>query len=65
MDMGVEEKNYDVYKESIKGSFVEGTTHLKKSVSKGDDVRNRTNKNVRLVLILIVLGFAYWYFFVK
>ena len=65
MDMGVEDKDYDKYKDSIKGSFVEGTSHLKKSVSKGDDVRNRTNSSMRLILVLVVLGFAYWYFYMR
>ena len=31
MEMGVEETDYEQYKEAIRGSFIEGTTHLKKS----------------------------------
>ena len=65
MDMGIEEKDYDKYRESIRGSFVEGTAHLKKSVGKGDDVRVRTNKSMRLVIIMVALGIAYWYFFLR
>ena len=34
MEMGVEETDYEQYKEAIRGSFIEGTTHLKKSKSK-------------------------------
>ena len=65
MDMGVEETDYEQYKEAVKGSFIEGTSHLKKSRDKGDDVRNRVYKNMRLILFLILLALAYWYFFVK
>jgi len=65
MEMGVEEVDYEKYKEAIKGSFVEGTSHLKKSRSKGDDIRNRVYKNMRLILILCILGIVYWYFFLK
>ena len=63
MEMGVEETNYEHYKEAIRGSFVEGTTHLKKSKNKGEDPRNRETKNMRLILFIVVLGFILWYFF--
>ncbi|MEG1544669.1 MAG: hypothetical protein RR382_09135 [Tannerellaceae bacterium] len=53
------------YKPSIKGSFVEGTSHLKKSKDKGDDPRSRTYKNVKLVVALAVLGVILWYMFWK
>ena len=65
MEMGEEEIDPERYKAAIKGSFVESTSHLKKSVNKGDNVSNRVNKNVRLVLILLVLGFFYWYFYIR
>ena len=65
MEMGVEDMNYEEFKESIKGSFIEGTTHLRKSKSRGDDVRNRVNKNMRLILILVLLGIAYWFFYLR
>ena len=63
MEMGVEEHDYEQYKEAIKGSFVQRTTHLRKSKDKGDDIRDRVYKNMRLILILVILGFIYWYFF--
>ena len=65
MEMGVEDMNYEEFKESIKGSFIEGTTHLRKSKIRGDDVRNRVNKNMRLILILVLLGVAYWFFYLR
>ncbi|MDR0393629.1 MAG: hypothetical protein LBH77_00565 [Tannerella sp.] len=65
MELGVEETDYEQYKEAIKGSFVEGTTHLKKSKDKGDDIRNRVYKNMRLILILAILGVVLWYFYFK
>ena len=65
MEMGVEEMNYEEYKESIKGSFIEGTTHLKKSRSRGNDERSRVNKNMRLILILVLLGITYWFFYLR
>jgi hypothetical protein len=51
------------YKPQVKGSFVQGTNHLKKSRLRGDDARSRQYKNVRLVLILSLLLLALWFFF--
>jgi hypothetical protein len=65
MELGVEETDYEQYKEAIRGSFIEGTTHLKKSRNKGDDIRNRVYKNMRLILILILLGVVFWYYFLR
>ncbi len=65
MELGVEETNYEQHKEAIKGSFIEGTTHLKKSRNNGDDTRNRTYKNMRLILILVILGVILWYFYLR
>ena len=65
MELGVEETDYEQYKEAIRGSFIEGTTHLKKSKDRGDDIRNRLYKNMRLLLFLVILGFLLWYFFIK
>ena len=65
MELGVEERDYEQYKESIRGSFIEGTRHLKKSKDKGDEIRDRVYRNMRLILILVLLGIAFWYFFLK
>ena len=65
VEMGVEEDDYEQHKEAIRGSFIEGTSHLKKSREKGDDIRNRIYKNMRLILLLVIAALAYWYFFMK
>ena len=65
MEMGVEDVDYEQYKEAIRGSFVDATSHLKKSRDKGDDVRNRIYKNMRLFIILIILGLGLWYFYFR
>lgn len=61
-EMGLEIPGEE-YKPSIKGTFVEGTSHLKKSRDKGDDVRGRTYKNVKLLLAAAILGGLLWYLF--
>jgi hypothetical protein len=53
------------YKPQLKGSFVQGTSHLKKSRLRGDDTRSRQYKNIRLALILSLLLMALWFFFIK
>ena len=65
MELGIEETDYEQSKEAIRGSFIAGTTHLKKSKDRGDDIRNRLYKNMRLLLVLAILGFLFWYFFLK
>jgi hypothetical protein len=64
-ELGVEETDYEQSKRAIKGSFIEGTTHLKKSKYKGDDIRNRVYKNMRLILILVLLSVIFWYFYLR
>lgn len=63
-EMGIDESLTD-YKPQIKGSFYEGTTHLKKSIDRGDDTDSRKYKNVRLAAILIVLALAGWFIFLQ
>ena len=65
IEMGVREETAKEYKPNIKGSFVAGTSHLRKSRARGGDVRSRTNKNMRLLLILVILVVLFWYFFLK
>lgn len=62
-----EKKEVDLenYKPSIKGTFVEGTSHLKKSKEKGDTSKDRTYKSMRLLLILAVLLAIFWILFLK
>ena len=54
-EMGVEEP-LEEYKPHIKGTFIEGTSHLKKSVGRGEDSRARRYKNVKLAVALAVLA---------
>lgn len=53
------------YKPSIKGSFIEGTSHLKKSKAKGDSIQDRVYKNMRLLLILVVMLVIFWILFIR
>lgn len=61
-EIGMEE-SLEEYKPQIKGTFIEGTSHLKKSLDRGDNVRNRTYKNVKLIVALAVLAALFWYLF--
>ncbi|MCD7975805.1 MAG: hypothetical protein LUG51_01120 [Tannerellaceae bacterium] len=61
-EMGIEEAEEE-YKPSIKGTFVQGTSHLKKSRMKGEDSRSRKYKNVKLAVILILLAILFWFLF--
>ncbi|MDR1781325.1 MAG: hypothetical protein LBR50_11470 [Tannerella sp.] len=65
IEMGVLEEKPEEHKPAIKGTFIEGTTHLKKSKLKGEDLSSRAYKNMRLILILSILGVIFWYFFLK
>ena len=58
-----EEPSIEDYKAEIKGSFIEGTSHLKKSRDKGYDPRSRSYKNVKLILAASILGGILWYLF--
>ena len=64
IEMGVRQEEEE-YKPSIKGTFIEGTTHLRKSRARGDDSRTRESKNMRLLLIAALLAAAFWFFFLK
>lgn len=61
-EMGVEETPEE-YQPQIKGTFVEGTSHLKKSIGKGDDARSRKYKNVKLLVAAVVLAVLFWILF--
>lgn len=57
--------NPEEYRPSIKGTFIEGTSHLKKSISRGDTPRDRTSRNMRLLLILVILLIVFWWLFFR
>ncbi len=63
-EMGVEEP-IEEYKPHIKGTFIEGTSHLRRSVDKGENARDRKYKNVKLLVALAVLAALYWFLFLK
>ena len=62
-EMGLEEESVEEYQDAIRGSFIEGTTHLTKSKSRGDDPRSRHYKNMKLLLALVALAFLFWVMF--
>lgn len=62
-EMGLEKP--EEYKPQIKGAFIEGTTHLKKSKMRGDDTRSLKYKNVKLIVFLALLAAIFWYMFFK
>lgn len=63
-EMGMDEElSVEDYKAEIRGSFIEGTSHLKKSRDKGDNSRSRTYKNVKLLLAAALLAAIFWYLF--
>lgn len=63
-EMGMEEMAED-YKPHIKGTFAEGTTHLRRKIENGETPRSRSSKNVKLALALVLLLVLLWYMFVK
>lgn len=63
-ELGMQE-SLENYKPDIKGSFVEGTTHLKRSQSKGHTERSRRYSNVRLGVILAVLIVLFYVLFIR
>jgi len=63
-EMGVEEMDKD-YKPSIKGTFIEGTHHLKRSHERGNNGHTLTSKSMKLILIAVLLIVSFWYFFLR
>ncbi|MDR2764887.1 MAG: hypothetical protein LBB90_07640 [Tannerella sp.] len=64
-EMGILPDKPEEYKPSIKGSFMEGTRHLRKSKSKGEDMQSRVYRNMRLLLVLAVMAILFWYLFLR
>ena len=61
-EMGIEE-SIEEYKPHIKGTFIEGTSQLRKSVDRVESARDRKYKNVKLLVALAVLAALFWYLF--
>jgi hypothetical protein len=53
------------YKPRIKGTFVQGTTHLKKRVEQGETAQSRRYVNVKLAIVLALLLVVFWFIFLK
>ena len=63
-EMGIDEPDEE-YKPNVRGTFIEGTSHLRKSRMKGEDSRSRTYKSGKLILFLALLLIIGWYIFLK
>jgi hypothetical protein len=61
-ELGLEVTDHE-YKPQIRGSFIEGTTHLRKSQLRGEDVRSRRYKTGRLLLFASLLVIILWLIF--
>lgn len=62
-EIGQGNEDVENYKAQIKGSFVEGTSHLKRNKENGGDERSRSYKNIKLILAAVLLGILLWYLF--
>ena len=49
----------------LRGTFVRSTGHLQRQHRRGITSSDRDRKTIRLMLALLVLGFAFWYFFIR
>lgn len=63
-EMGLVESDEE-YKSHIKGSFVEGTTHLKKRIENGETPKGRVYTNMKLAVALVLLLVLLWFMFIK
>lgn len=60
------EKNITMDAEKrIRGSFLSGTSNLKTQKDKGITSSDRFQSIIRYILIMLVIGFIYWYFFMR
>jgi hypothetical protein len=64
-ELGMDTETTDDYKKNMKGAFVQGTSHLKKSMERGDDSWGRASRNGKLGVVLVFLLFAFWYFYIR
>ena len=55
----------DEFIASIKGTFMEGTSHLKKQKAKGETSASRFSKNILYIVLLAALVLLGWYLFFK
>ncbi len=55
----------DLSGEHLRGTFVEGTRHLRQQQEHGINSADRTRKSFKLILTLLLLGFVTWFFFFR
>lgn len=51
--------------QQIRGSFIQATRHLKRQQKQGVTSADRDQKMIRLMLALLALGLAFWFFFLR
>lgn len=61
-EMGLEE-SLEEYRPNVKGTFVEGTSHLKKSQMKGDTANTRVSRIIKLAVAAVLLIILFKYLF--
>ena len=49
----------------VRGSFMRSTQHLQRQHERGLTAADRDRRTIRLMLGLLLLGFAFWYFFLR
>ncbi len=58
-----EENNFDLgFSERVRGSFHLGTEHIRKQHDNGITEEERSRMTIKLLLVLLFLGFVLWYF---
>lgn len=55
----------DLSGEHLRGTFVQGTRHLRRQQDRGINNADRARKSFRLILTLLLLGFVAWFFFFR
>lgn len=49
----------------VRCSFMRSTQHLQRQHERGLTAADRDRRTIRLMLGLLLLGFAFWYFFLR
>lgn len=62
---GDEEEVYYNTSERIRGRFLSGTEHLQRQADEGIDQFERSQRILKLILMLLGLGVVVWYFFFR
>ncbi len=58
-----DEDNFDLgFSERVRGSFQLGTEHIRKQHDEGITEQERSRRTIKLMLLLLFMGFVLWYF---